>query len=522
VFLSLRTLTSISRRARPQGRPRPGKRIAPIGRTPLLSIPLLPHNKPTFPSICHTVKQTIWLHTYLLGGRFTRELGLSISPPAMPSAPGGTSLSHHKHRRPEILSQSIRISAFLKTPALLLLFMLVPLAALPPTPAFVPTLIMESIQQRHNQQPGEQARKAPCDVITSNSLCILHSISGTKQTRATRESSHHEDAPGSLRRLTWGAPSVTHSHHEASEDGSVPSASFISTSSRVNSPSAVSASTTTADVMSLDSIRSTLIRQEDSIIFALIERAQFRQNQAIYAKGILQLDPSIPDYPFLKTLSFLEYLLLETEKLHGKVRRYTSPEEHAFFPEHLPDPILTPLQFPALLAPNTVDVNAQVLHLYINEVVPAVCKEGDDEQHGSSVLADITLLQALSRRIHLGKFVAETKFQEEEAKYRALVGADDVDGVMSLLTNSAVEARVLARAKLKASTYGQDIMGETEACKVEPDVIAAIYRDVIIPLTKDVEVLYLFERVGRKPPAPLPGPASHYRLRVGEKGGERR
>lgn len=60
---------------------------------------------------------------------------------------------------------------------------------------------------------------------------------------------------------------------------------------------------------------------------------------------------------------------------------------------------------------------------------------------------------------------------------------------------------VCQRAELKASTYGQDIGGETTACKVEPRVIAAIYRDMIIPLTKDVEVLYLFERVGRKPPA---------------------
>lgn len=90
-----------------------------------------------------------------------------------------------------------------------------------------------------------------------------------------------------------------------------------------------------------------------------------------------------------------------------------------------------------------MDVNPQILSLYIEEIVPAVCKAGDDEQHGSSVLADITLLQAISKRIHLGKFVAETKFQEAEEKYRSLVMADDVDGVMELLTNRAVEERVL-------------------------------------------------------------------------------
>lgn len=60
--------------------------------------------------------------------------------------------------------------------------------------------------------------------------------------------------------------------------------------------------------------------QEDSIIFSLIERAQFRQNRAIYMKGLLQVDdPSTePDVDFLQGLSFLEYVLLETEKVHSK------------------------------------------------------------------------------------------------------------------------------------------------------------------------------------------------------------
>lgn len=29
--------------------------------------------------------------------------------------------------------------------------------------------------------------------------------------------------------------------------------------------------------------------------------------------------------------SLLEYILRETEQLHGRVRRYTSPDEHAFY-----------------------------------------------------------------------------------------------------------------------------------------------------------------------------------------------
>lgn len=48
---------------------------------------------------------------------------------------------------------------------------------------------------------------------------------------------------------------------------------------------------------------------------------------------------------------------------------------------------------------------------YMSEVVPMICEPGDDEQHGSSIICDINALQALSRRIHLGKFVAESKYQ---------------------------------------------------------------------------------------------------------------
>lgn len=130
--------------------------------------------------------------------------------------------------------------------------------------------------------------------------------------RAGDGSGAQEQPQQEQRGLNWGAPSVT-------AGSSTVAAQHLQQQARQQEGAAASSSSlSTADVMSLDSIRSTLIRQEDSIIFALIERAQFRRNAAIYARGILQLDPSVPDYDFSRTLSFLEYLLLETEKLHGK------------------------------------------------------------------------------------------------------------------------------------------------------------------------------------------------------------
>jgi chorismate mutase len=296
----------------------------------------------------------------------------------------------------------------------------------------------------------------------------------------------------------------------------------------------------TIDVLSLDSIRSSLIRQEETIIFALIERAQFRQNLIVYRKGgfgnlgIPVGSTPVTDNDEEFQLSFLEYMLVGTEALHCGVRRYTSPEEHAFFPERLPQgqmEALPKLQYPQDLLSSVGDAaelnfNKILLRKYIDDIVHAVARHGDDEQHGSTVLCDIAVLQALSRRVHYGKFVAESKYRSDPEEYLRLVKANDAEGVMRLLTNTAVEEQVQRRAKLKAATYGTEpllmesrvtpsnsttpivvpaaeVVGnldENRQGKIEPAVIESVYRDIIIPLTKVVEVAYLFRRCGREPP----------------------
>lgn len=301
----------------------------------------------------------------------------------------------------------------------------------------------------------------------------------------------------------------------------------------------------TVDVLSLDSIRSSLIRQEETIIFALIERSQFRQNDIVYRKGgfgSLGIPAGSKDIPGGDELSFLEYMLVGTEALHCGARRYSSPEEHAFFPERLPLAPATPL--PALLyskellspegGASSVNFNRRLLAKYVEKIVPSVCKVGDDEQHGSTVLSDISVLQALSRRVHYGKFVAESKYRSDPEGYKRLVDLGDAEGVMALLTNAVVEEKVLRRARLKAATYGSEpllaelppiegsdatstmvaaaaasavvaalgalnVNSALNKGKVDPSVIEEVYREIII-FTKDIEVAYLFRRCGKEPP----------------------
>jgi chorismate mutase len=64
--------------------------------------------------------------------------------------------------------------------------------------------------------------------------------------------------------------------------------------------------------------------------------------------------------------------------------------------------------------------------------------------------------------VHFGKFVAESKYLENPKKYEELVAESNVQGIISQLTNIEVERRVLRRAFVKASTYGQDVTGGTK------------------------------------------------------------
>lgn len=68
---------------------------------------------------------------------------------------------------------------------------------------------------------------------------------------------------------------------------------------------------------SLDSVRGSLIRQEETIIFALIEREQFRCNTAIYTERTFRVNRSDAADIYGRDASFLEYMLSETEKLHA-------------------------------------------------------------------------------------------------------------------------------------------------------------------------------------------------------------
>ncbi|KAH9998020.1 chorismate mutase [Russula vinacea] len=268
--------------------------------------------------------------------------------------------------------------------------------------------------------------------------------------------------------------------------------------------------------LSLDRIRSILNRLEDTIIFSLIERAQFAHNPKIYERGV---------FKELKALQFngswVEWFLKETEAFHAKARRYTSPDEYPFT-SGLPDPVLTAPEYPPILHPNTINVNASILSFYIRSIVPRISVQatltlaclkrskgiiGDDEleddgNYGSAATVDVEVLQAISKRVHYGKFVSESKFSQDPATFIPHIQQGDTEALAALITNPEVERRLLIRLRKKAMLYAQDFANDGEPLpnctnkgKIDVDCVVDLYESYIIPLTKEIEVEYLLKRL---------------------------
>lgn len=273
------------------------------------------------------------------------------------------------------------------------------------------------------------------------------------------------------------------------------------------------------DPLSLERIRSVLIRLEDTIIFDLIERAQFAHNPRIYQRGGFK---ELQDLGFQG--SWLEWFLKETEIFHAKARRYTSPDEYPFTSD-LPKPVLPPLSFPQILYPNTVNVNPSILSFYTCAIVPRITRRAtlslashkrangvtgndefeDDGNHGSAATIDVEVLQSISKRVHYGKFVSEAKFIQNPGAFIPHILKPNRVALESLITKPEVERQLLLRLQKKAATYAQDIAVEGEpehvtgnvngSCKIDVDGVVDLYESYIIPLTKEVEVDYLLHRL---------------------------
>lgn len=167
-------------------------------------------------------------------------------------------------------------------------------------------------------------------------------------------------------------------------------------------------------------------------------------------------------------------------------------------------------------------MNRRILDFYINHIVPGITEVTpgspkrtgagaalalDDGNYGSAATRDVEVLQALSRRIHFGMFVSESKFRSAPADFIPHIQANppNTAALEALITKPEVEAKLLVRLGNKARLYGCEMDGEGHVIpdesmrKIDIEQVVRLYRDWVIPLTKDVEVDYLVHRLDGVP-----------------------
>jgi len=241
--------------------------------------------------------------------------------------------------------------------------------------------------------------------------------------------------------------------------------------------------------LNLDLIASRLEGLEETIIHKLIDRAQWRVNEAAYAVG--QSGFANED-----SRSLFQLRLHYHEEMDAKFGRFCVPEERPFNTD-LPRPQRT-VNIPEtglyIKELDCVNLTQAVLSSYLL-LLPKICRDGDDGQYGSSVEHDVYAVQAIARRLHYGAlYVAESKFRSDVEGYSRLIKDKDHNQLLEKLTRKSVEDKIIARVKEKVKRL-QAKINRSVRTAVNPEPIIIYYRDFLIPLTKQGQILYLMNRV---------------------------
>lgn len=242
------------------------------------------------------------------------------------------------------------------------------------------------------------------------------------------------------------------------------------------------------EALDLEYIASRLQALEETIIFAVLERIQFRHNPTCYR-------PGKSGFPDRDDKSLFDLRLIVHEQMDSRFGRYLFPEER---PVNVGLPgaerAIPEARFPLAIDDfNRINLSREISEGYL-AFLPGVCEPGQDGQYGSCIERDLIALQAMIRRVHYAAFyVAESKFRAEPEIYSELISRRDRTALMQRLTRPEVEERILDRVAEKSGRL-QEISDFSLRKMLDPKEITELYRRLIIPLTKEGEVAYLLAR----------------------------
>lgn len=242
------------------------------------------------------------------------------------------------------------------------------------------------------------------------------------------------------------------------------------------------------EALDLQVIAARLEGLEETVINRLVDRAQFALNVQVY-------EPGMSEFPHEPGRSLFDLRMRYQEEMDSRFGRFLVPEER---------PLNRDLP-PALRAHNvanddlavddydTVNLTREISEAY-RAYLPRLCAGGDDGDYGSSVEHDVLAIQAVARRVHFGAlYVAESKYRSAAEVFDQLHRAGDREAMLAQIERPEVEARILERVAAKVD-YVQAQVNRLVRRIVDPEIVLELYRDTIIPLTKEGQIRYLMAR----------------------------
>ncbi len=227
---------------------------------------------------------------------------------------------------------------------------------------------------------------------------------------------------------------------------------------------------------------------EETIIYKLLDRAQFAINKNAYLPGHSGFVGNVQD-------SLFDIRLSAHETMDAHFGRFSVPEERPFT-GNLPQSkrkVSIDTSFLSISDFNLVNLCPAIKTAYLN-LLPQLCPQNDDAQYGSSVEHDVFAVQSISRRIHFGSFyVAECKFRSDPDEYTSMIRANNRKGLLDKLTRKDVEDQIILRVYEKICSIQKDV-NKLVRQTIDPEIIMTFYKDTVIPLTKEGEILYLMNR----------------------------
>jgi chorismate mutase len=178
------------------------------------------------------------------------------------------------------------------------------------------------------------------------------------------------------------------------------------------------------------------------ILIALKKRSRFPQNEEIYLPGLVRGEEGH---------SLLQYELRRTEELHAELGRYTYANQESFTEVTRAPLIILREAPPSPVIPFRSGFGDRVKAEYQGWIRRDLAPGSDSNTWGETVTADVAALMSIFERITMGKYVAECKFRENEARVRDTHGEEAA--LREMIVHPEREAAVIDRAKALADRY---------------------------------------------------------------------